>query len=140
LDPRRAAYLIAGVPTETIVAVGKILARQEDWITLGDLMAVVSDESVRAAQAALDGTALLHSAFLIDDAEHLERLVGLVSEQKLAEMLEAAAEHDLWDEYRSTLGGLSDSALTVVRAAVDRLPPEHRDRAHAEIADRRPAS
>ncbi|MFE9581754.1 hypothetical protein ACFYO1_35635 [Nocardia sp. NPDC006044] len=140
LDPRRAAYLIAGVPTETIVEVGKLLARQEDWITLGDLMAVVSDESVRAAQAVLDGAALLHSAFLIDDAEHLERLVGLVSERKLAEMLEAAAEHDLWDEYRSTLGSLSDSALTVVRAAVDQLPPEHRDRALAEIADRRPAS
>ncbi|WP_378741743.1 hypothetical protein [Nocardia brasiliensis] len=140
LDARRSAYLIAGLPTDTIVAVGKLLAQQEDWITLGDLMAAVSDDAVRAAQQALDGTALLRAAFLVDDAEHLERMVALVSEAKLVEMLRAAAEHDLWTEYRTTLGGLSDSALEVVRAAVDQLPPEHRERALAEIADRRPAS
>ncbi|MEU7141898.1 hypothetical protein ABZ942_20770 [Nocardia sp. NPDC046473] len=136
LDARRSAYIIAGVPTDTIVAVAKLLAEQADWITLGDLMAAISDAAARAAQAALDGTALIRAAFLVDDAEHLERLVALVSAAKLAEMLGAAAEHDLWDEYRSTLDGLSGSALAAVRAAVDQLPPEHRDRALAEIADR----
>ncbi|WP_433664496.1 hypothetical protein ACQPW1_21530 [Nocardia sp. CA-128927] len=140
LDPRRSAYIIAGVPTDTIVAVGKLLAKHEDWITLGDLMGTISDNAARAAQSALDGTALIHAAVLVDDVEHLERMVGLVSEAKLAEMLRAAAEHDLWDEYRSTLDGLSDTALATVRAAVDQLPPEHRDRARTELADRHPAS
>ncbi|WP_194837116.1 hypothetical protein [Nocardia sp. XZ_19_369] len=138
LDARRSAYLIADLPTDTIVAVGKLLARRQDWITLGDLMAVISDDAARAAQAALDGTALLHAAYLVDDAEHLARLVALVSETKLAEMLRAAAEHDLWDEYRSTLDGLPDPALATVRAAADQLPPDLRDRALTEIADARP--
>ncbi|MFI9407738.1 hypothetical protein [Nocardia sp. NPDC052316] len=138
LDARRCAYLIADLPTDTIVAVGTLLARHQDWITLGDLMAVISDDAARAAQAVLDGTALLHAAYLADDAEHLTRLIALVSEVKLAEMLRAAAEHDLWDEYRSTLDGLPDPALATVRAAADQLPPDLRDRARAEIADRRP--
>ncbi|WP_405163419.1 hypothetical protein OG203_45410 [Nocardia sp. NBC_01499] len=139
LDARRSGYIIAGIPTDTVAAVGKLLAEQEDWITLGDLMAAISDEAVAAAQAAVDGTALIRAAYLVDDAEHLERMVALVPEAKLVEMLSAAADHELWNEYRSTLDGLSDSALATVRAAVDQLPPEHRDRALAEIAAHLPA-
>jgi hypothetical protein len=117
-----------------------VLAARQDWITLGDLVATISDDAARAAEASLDGVGLVRSAYWVDDAEHLERFVGLVSASKLTEMLMAAAEHDLWSEYRATLAVLSDSAVEAVRAAAGQLPPDQRDRALAEIDGRRSAS
>ncbi|MFD0361478.1 hypothetical protein ACFQZZ_08460 [Nocardia sp. GCM10030253] len=140
LDARRAAPMIAGLPTATVVAIAEVLAARSDWLTLGDLVATISDEAARATEAVLDGVALVRSAYLVDDAEYLERFVNLASVSKLTEMLRAAAEHDLWSEFRPTLAALSESAVEAVRTAAERLPPELGDRALAEIADRRSAS
>ncbi|MGY4098985.1 hypothetical protein ACW2Q0_05390 [Nocardia sp. R16R-3T] len=139
LDPRHASTILGGLPEATIVAVGKELAARGDWITLGDVVASISDRSGRATEAALDGTALVRSAFFVDDAAQLERFVNLASREKLIEMLWATAEYDLWSEYRRTLDVLSESAIEVVRSAAEKLPVEQRDRALTEIADRRSA-
>jgi hypothetical protein len=140
LDPRHSAAIIGGLPEAAIVAVGKELAAREDWITLGDLVASISDKAARATEAALDGIALVRSAFLVDDAAHLERFVNLAARDKLTEMLSATAEHDLWSDYRGTLAVLSESAIDAVRAAAEELPEQQRARALAEIADRHSAS
>ncbi|WP_433755282.1 hypothetical protein [Nocardia sp. CA-135398] len=136
LDPRHCAAIIGGLPEPTIVAVGKELAAREDWITLGDLVVSISDTAARATETALDGIALVRSAYLVDDAAQLERFVNLASPDKLTEMLRATAENDLWSEYRGTLNALSESAVEAVRAAAEHLPAEQRDRALAEIAER----
>ncbi|MFI7667305.1 hypothetical protein [Nocardia sp. NPDC049526] len=139
LDPRHSAAIIGALPEATIVAVGKELAAREDWITLGDLVASISDTAARATESALDGIALVRSAHLVDDAAQLERFVNLASRDKVIEMLWATAECDLWPEYRGMLDVLSESAIDVVRAAAEELPVEQRDRALTEIADRRSA-
>ncbi|MFX0577707.1 hypothetical protein [Nocardia nepalensis] len=140
LDPRHSAAIIGGLPEPTIVAVGKELATREDWITLGDLVVSISDKAARATEAALDGLALVRSAFLVDDPAHLERLINLASRAKLTEMLRATTEHNLWSDYRRTLDLLSESAIDAVRAAAEDLPVEQRARALAEIAERHSAS
>lgn len=140
LDPRHSAAIIGSLPKATIVAVGKELAAREDWITLGDLMASISDAAVRATEAALDGNALVRASFLVDDVAHLERVANLTSREKLTEMLRAAADHDLWSEFRSTLRVLSDTSVEAVRAAAEELPAEQRERALAEIAESRSTS
>ncbi|MGW4772958.1 hypothetical protein ACWEO2_33595 [Nocardia sp. NPDC004278] len=140
LDPRHAAAIIGGLPEKTTVAVGKELAAHQDWITLGELMASISDTAVRATEAAIDGDALVHAAFLVDDVAQLERVVNLTSREKLTEMLRAAADHDLWSEFRGTLRVLSDTAIAAIRAAAEELPAEQREQALAEIADRHSAS
>ncbi|MEV4235786.1 MULTISPECIES: hypothetical protein [unclassified Nocardia] len=139
LDPRHSAAIIGALPEATIVAVGKELAAREDWITLGDLVASISDTAARATESALDGVALVRSAHLVDDAAQLERFVNLASRDKIIEMLWATAEYDLWSEYRGALDVLSESAIDAVRAAAEELPVEQRDRALTEIADRRSA-
>ncbi|WP_433204563.1 hypothetical protein ACQP1G_16190 [Nocardia sp. CA-107356] len=139
LDPRHSAAIIGGLPEATVIAVGKELAAREDWITLGDLVASISDKAARATEAALDGVALVRSAFLVDDPAQLERFVNLASRDKLTEMLRATAEYDLWPEYRRTLDVLSESAIDEVRAAAEELPAEQRARTLTEIADRRTA-
>jgi hypothetical protein len=132
--------MIAGLSATTVVAVAEVLAARQDWITLGDLVATISDDAARAAEASLDGVALVRSAYWVDDAEHLERFVALASAAKLTEMLMAAAEHDLWSEYRRTLAVLPDAAVEAVRTAAGQLPPDQRDRALTEIDSRRSAS
>ncbi|MEV5833325.1 hypothetical protein [Nocardia sp. NPDC052112] len=137
LDPRHSAAINGGLPEATVVAIGKELAAREDWITLGDLVASISDIVARATESALDGIALVRSACLVDDATQLARFVNLVSPDKLTEMLCATAENDLWSEYRGILDALSEAAVDVVRVAAEQLPAEQRTRALAEIAERR---
>ncbi|WP_067846030.1 hypothetical protein [Nocardia lijiangensis] len=133
LDARRAATIIAGLPSATVVSVAEQLAARADWITLGDLMSSISNEAARATAAALDGLALTRTAFLVDEAGQLERFVGLVPAPKLADMLHATADHDLWAEFRTTLSALSPDAVQSMRAAAAGLPAVQRDRALAEI-------
>ncbi|MFQ6326835.1 hypothetical protein ACLMAL_11910 [Nocardia sp. CWNU-33] len=83
LDARRSAPMIAGLPAATVVAVAEVLAARQDWITLGDLVATISDDAARATEAALDGVALVRAAYWVDDARHLERFVNLASAAKL---------------------------------------------------------
>ncbi len=139
LDPRDSAAIIGGLPEATMVAIGKELAAREDWITLGDMVASISDTAARATEAALDGTALVRSARFVDDAAHLERFTNLVSPDKLTEMLCSADEDDLWAEFRGTLNALSESAIEALRTAAEQLPAEKRARALAEIAEQRPS-
>ncbi|MEV0339525.1 hypothetical protein AB0H49_10900 [Nocardia sp. NPDC050713] len=139
LDARRAATIIAGLPSATVADVAEVLAERADWITLGDLMASVSDDAARVTAAALDGLALTRTAFLVDEVAQLERFVGLVPEPKLADMLRATADHDLWAEFHTTLTALSPDAVESVRAAAAGLPGAQRDRALAEIEGRRAA-
>ncbi|MGV9817390.1 hypothetical protein [Nocardia xishanensis] len=139
LDARRAATIIAGLPPATVRAVAERLAARGDWITLGDLMSSVSDDAARATVAALDGLALTRTAFLVDEAAQLERFVGLVPESKLADMLSATADHDLWAEFHTTLAALSPDAVRSVRTAAAGLPTAQRDRALAEIDGHRVA-
>ncbi|WP_431969762.1 hypothetical protein [Nocardia sp. bgisy134] len=139
LDPRHAATIIAGLPSATVRAVAEQLAARGDWITLGDLMSSVSDAAARATVVVLDGLALTRTAFLVDEPAQLERFVGLVPESKLADMLSATADHDLWPEFHSTLSALSPDAVRSVRTAAAGLPAVQRDRALAEIEGRRAA-
>lgn len=137
LDPRHSAAVNSRLPEATAVAIGKELAAREDWITLGDLVASISDTVARATESALDGVVLVRSAYLVDDATQLARFVNLISPEKLTEMLCATAENDLWSEYRGILDALSESAVEVVRTAAEELPAEQRARALTEIAERR---
>jgi hypothetical protein len=134
LDARRGAGIIAELPTGTIVAVAEHLARQQDWITLGDLVGVVSDEAARATVAVLDGVALIHSARMVDDPEMLSRFAGLLSEAMIADMLDAVADHDLWEELRPVLAALPESATELAVAAAEKMPADRRERVLAEIA------
>lgn len=133
LDSRRASVIVGGLPSAMVVEVATLLAARADWITLGDLVGAVSDEAAAATVAALDAMALLHSAYMVDDAEGLARFTALTSEAKRAEMLSAAAEHDLWAEFRPTVADLSADAVAALETAAATLPPAQRDRALAEL-------
>jgi hypothetical protein len=134
LDPRRAEQIIARLPAKTMVAVAEHLARAEDWVTLGDLVGVVSDDAGRATAATLTGYALVQSARMVDDPAALSHFAGLLAEPTIARMLRVVAEQELWDDLRPTLLALPDSARALARTAAETLPAADRARALAEIA------
>lgn len=134
LDSRRSERIIGKLPTKTIVQVAEQLARARDWVTLGDLVGVVSDDVAKATVAVLSGSALVQAARMVDDPASLTRFTGLLSETKMAEMITVVAEEDLWDQLRPTLLALPDSARALATAAAEKLPADHRTRALAEIA------
>ncbi|MEV0293722.1 hypothetical protein [Nocardia sp. NPDC050710] len=136
LDAHRSAPIIGRLPETTVVAVSAELERRADWLTLGNLMTTLSERATRVAQAELGGDALVQAAYLVDGPD-LTRVIGLISEPKLIEMVEAVAERDLWEEYRAVLAALPESALERLRTATEHLPTGPRERALDEIGARR---
>jgi hypothetical protein len=133
LDSRRTARIIGKLPTKVVVQVAEEVARREDWMTLGDLVAVVADDAAEATVAALGGIALVESARMVDDPQSLARFADLLPEAKVAELLNAVAEQDLWHELRPLLRTLPESSIAIAVATAEKLPADRRDRALAEI-------
>jgi hypothetical protein len=133
LDSRRTGRIIGGLPDKVIVKVAEEVARQEDWMTLGELVGLVTDEAARATVAALPALALVHAARMVDDPQSLSRFSGLISESKLTDLLNTVAEHDLWDELPTLLRSLPESSVALATAAAEKLPADRKTRALSEI-------
>ncbi|PXY17596.1 hypothetical protein BAY59_35990 [Prauserella coralliicola] len=96
LDPRRAAHIVARLPTGTVTAVSGELRRREDWITLGRFVGQVPDEVAAVGLSVLDDLAVLRVAFLLDDKGKAGFLLGTLPESRYRGLVLAAHEHDLW--------------------------------------------
>jgi len=101
LDPRRAAPLLAALPSDRIVAVAGLLVTRGDHLTLARFVEYLSTETIAAVIASIeDELVLLHIATFIDSPSRLAELVGLIPLERLRAMIAAAgaAPGELWLE------------------------------------------
>lgn len=95
LDPARVADTVSSLPDEQVVAVGLELLARGEHDTLGKFVDVVRPAVVDAvADHVDDPLALLHIAAAIEAPERLDEVVDRIPDERLAELLPAAAEHD----------------------------------------------
>lgn len=97
LDPRRTVPLLGAVPPAVVADVGRELLRLGDYVTMGRFVGVLPEASLRAAAAVMSDADLLRIAFLLEDKSRVDELIDLV-EDRLASIVAAAHEHDLWAE------------------------------------------
>lgn len=107
LDPRRAAAVIAEVPTPLVVSVaGELLARGE-YVTMGRFVSYLGRRTLRASiEATRDDADLLRVAFVMEGKEKLDELVD-IARDRLPGLVRAAYEQDLWAEALDLIGNLS---------------------------------
>ncbi|HEY3725865.1 MAG TPA: hypothetical protein VGL51_01750 [Solirubrobacteraceae bacterium] len=123
LDPRRASQVIAQMPPRQIGEVTRELIAREEYVTMGRFVGHLSDDAVAAALSETDDRALLRVAFVLEEKERLEKLIGLLPEQRLASIVRAAADDELWLEALDLLEHLSDGRRSaIVTAALDLDP------------------
>ncbi|WP_020667862.1 hypothetical protein [Amycolatopsis nigrescens] len=129
LDPRRASGIIVRIPRPTVLAVARELVGREDWITIGRFVGHLPDETVTGCLAEIHDIALLQVAFVLDNKERLEHVLGLLPSDRLAGVLRAAGEHDLWPAALDLLVHVGDARRAQLAAGLD---PALRDRARTE--------
>jgi hypothetical protein len=134
LDPRRASAIISRIPLETVLAVADELARREDWITLGRFVGHLPDPTVRRALERIDDAGLLRIAFVLDDKNRIDHVVGLLPAHRLGRLITTAgADEDLWTPVLDLLNHLGDDRRATLKPMLGGLPEGLRERAQATI-------
>ena len=96
LDPRRAAELITGIPTELVRAVAAELADRADWLAIGQFVDSLPTEALRAGLDEIDDAALLRVAFVVDHKDELDNIVDLLGQPRLSGIANEAGRTDQW--------------------------------------------
>ena len=104
LDPRRASAIIAGMPPEQIADVAELLAIRAEWVTMGRFVGHMTDAAIKASLEAIDDPALLHISYVLEGDDGLERVIRLMSRERLRSAIRTATEHELWPEALDLLG------------------------------------
>lgn len=109
LDPRRARELVAEFPVPRVVEIAFELLERKDYITIGRFVDMLRKPALKAVLARMDDDeALLRIAFMIESSAKLNEVAGMLPEQRLREIIQAAAssEDDLWPEALSLMTGV----------------------------------
>ncbi|WP_033290300.1 hypothetical protein [Amycolatopsis jejuensis] len=134
IDPRRATAIITRIPVPTVVAVAEELTRREDWITLGRFVGHLPDDTVRRCIGLLDDAGLLHTAYVLDDKDRADHVLGLLADGRLTDLVRtAAADESLWEPALDVLAHLGEARRAAVRPLLDELPDGLRARVQAMI-------
>ena len=106
MDPRRASDVISGLPTELVVDTATVLAERGETVTMGRFVGHLNPPTLAACVATLPAEAILRSAFVLEERDRLDEIVGLMPEDRLRELVEAAVSNDIEDEARDLLSAL----------------------------------
>jgi hypothetical protein len=83
---------------------------------MGRFVGHLSDAAVTEALGGTDDRALLRVAFVLDDKDRLDELIGQLPERRLAGIVQTAADDALWLEALDLLGHLGDDRRAEVVA------------------------
>jgi hypothetical protein len=123
MDPRRASELISRIPADQIAQITSELMSRGEYVTMGRFVGHLSDEAIAAALAAMDDRSLLGVVFVLEDKAQLPGLVALLPERRVAGVIQAAADNDLWVEALDLLDHLAPQQRTDMVAATLQLEP-----------------
>ena len=96
LDPRRVSAIIRGLPPGLIARVASQLSSRGEHIVMGRFVGHMTDEALLACFEVLDDVSLLRTAYFVEEKDHVDNVVGLLSRDRLRDLLRAAAEQDMW--------------------------------------------
>ncbi len=135
LDPRRTSDVVARIPAAKVAAITSVLVRREEYVMMGRFVGCLGDEALTASLEAMDDTALLQVAFVLEAKENLDHLLDLVGTDRLESAIDSAGREQLWAEILDLLANLSERR----RAALIEQPGLRR-RVTQEIARLDPSS
>lgn len=114
LDPRRAAEVIAAVPSDLVAAVAVELISRGEHVTTGRFVSYLSPRTLRASIEAIEDDAdLLRVAFVMEGKDDLDELID-IARDRLAGIVRTAFEQDLWPEALDLIGHVSLATLAEI--------------------------
>jgi hypothetical protein len=123
MDPRRASDLISRIPPDQIAQITAELMARGEYVTMGRFVGHLSKDAITAALGQMDDRSLLGVVFVLEDKNDLSGLVALLPERRVAAVIQAAADHDLWVEALDLLDHLTPQQRDDMVAATLKLEP-----------------
>jgi hypothetical protein len=124
LDPARTAPIVRALPAERIVAVGRDLLGRAEYLTLARFVSVVDVDTTLAVVAKADPADLLQVALFTEDPAALNAIVARLDDDKLQELVDAAASSGQYCDAVALLGTLSPASQARLLARVAHSPVE----------------
>jgi hypothetical protein len=132
LDPRRASEVIRRMPLETTVAVARLLMQAGEWVAMGRFVGFLDQDALAACVELMDDVALLRTAYVLEGKQRLDQLIGLLPDERLADVVDVTAREALWQETLDLLAHLGDAQLDrLARLSADRDPSAYAGLAEA---------
>lgn len=133
LDPQRAARIIPALPDDLILRVAGILLGRGEYIVLARFVAVVRDDLAGRVIRMATGAQLLEASFYAEDRSRIDPLMAYVDDAVLADVINAAAELDLFDEAVSLLAFVGPDSVSRLSSTLLALDVAVADRVVAAI-------
>jgi hypothetical protein len=123
MDPRRASDMISRIAADQIAQITAELMARGEYVTMGRFVGHLSDGALAAAVAAMDDRSLLGVVFVLEDKTELPALVAVLPDSRVAGVIQAAADNDLWVEALDLLDHLLPEQRADMVAATLQLEP-----------------
>jgi hypothetical protein len=111
LDPRRAHAVIVGMPIDRTVRIARELAARGEHVAMGRFIGHLSPDCLAAVVDALGDADLLRIAFVAEDRDRFENVLGELPDERVTGMIRAAHEYDLWPEALALVTELEDERV-----------------------------
>jgi hypothetical protein len=115
--------VISRIPAAQMAQITSELMSRGEYVTMGRFVGHLSEEAIGEALAAMDDHSLLGVVFVLEDKAQLPGLVALLPEHRVAGVIQAAADNNLWVEALDLLDHLARPQRADMVAATLRLKP-----------------
>jgi hypothetical protein len=120
IDPRRISPVLERLPVEMVVACARDMTAKREYVAMGRFVGYLPDATLRACLEVIGEADLLRIGFVLEGRNSLDRVIALVSDERLEGFAAAARE-----------AGLEDELLF----ALERLGAKQRKRLEAVLTD-----
>lgn len=97
-DPRRVIPLFSESPRQVAKDAADELIRRKEYVAIGQLIAYVEDDVMEHALGTASDLDVLYSSFLIEDKDRLGDGVAMLSDERIASIIQTAAKKKMWLE------------------------------------------
>lgn len=128
LDPARVGGIVGAMPADLVVDVGRRMLAAGELIALGGLVSCVGEAEAMAVAEVADPGDLLRIGLFTEDVAALDKLIAGLPDERLAEVVGAAAATDHVHDTVLLVGALGPANVQRLLAPVADLPAGERDR------------
>ncbi|MGW6354189.1 hypothetical protein ACWFR5_03070 [Streptomyces sp. NPDC055092] len=135
LDPRRIPGIVDRLDENLVVRIAVALAERGDHLTMGRFVGHLRDSALTRILPQVDDAAVLRTGFAIDRPERTGRIVELMGEERLAQVIASAATEGLWPQALAVAGMVTGEQRSRIASLTAAQPADRLDSLVGTVAD-----
>ena len=109
IDPRRIEPVLGAMPRTTIAAISGELIKRKEYVTMGQFIAFLDQDTLAGTFAKMSDADLLQIAFVTEDKDRLYLAVEMLSDARVKRTMLLAGRDGMWAEALDLLRHMDDS-------------------------------